>query len=128
MHYHLKSKHNGDLKHVCKFCDNKFVQKGLLDLHIQSQHKDELEKRTKQYQCPFDGCQVHDLRKGNLIDKAFIAADSKKSTQISCANCKKEFASKPSFNYHVASCIKPTTCHPAFEPFRKLATLEASSA
>lgn len=139
MHYHMKSKHNGDLKHVCKFCNNKFVQKCLLDLHIQSQHKDELDKRSKQFQCPFEGCQVHDLRKGNivshfcrvhmkdLIDKAFIGADSKKSTCISCSNCKKEFASKPSFNYHVASCIKPSTCHPAFDPFHKLNNLEAVS-
>ncbi len=136
MHYHMKSKHGGELKHVCTFCNNKFVQKCLLDLHLNSQHKDELEKRAKQFCCPFPDCQVRDLRKGNvvshfcrvhmkdLIDKACVAADPKQNKQITCKNCNKEFASKPSFNYHVASCLKPTTCHPSFDYFQKLWTLE----
>lgn len=152
MHYHLKSKHadeitnsgtakcENEIKHVCKFCNNRFLQKGLLDLHMHSQHKDELDREAKQFYCPFPNCHVHDLRKGNiishfcrvhmkdLIDKAFIGADPKKGMQISCSNCKKQFASKPSFNYHVASCIKPSTCHTSYETFQKLNTLEAKTA
>lgn len=137
MHYHIKKNHDGDLKHVCKFCKNKFVQKSLLDLHMKSQHKEELDKRVKQFCCPFPNCDVKDLRKGNvishfcrvhlkdLLEKALLISKTKEEPAIQCTHCKKGFASKPSFNYHIASCLKPTQTHPCYDSFQKLATLEA---
>jgi transcription elongation factor Elf1 len=37
MHYHLK-KHEGALPHACKHCNQKFLQKSLLDLHTTARH------------------------------------------------------------------------------------------
>lgn len=137
MHYHLKTQHGGELKHSCKFCDSKFIQKQLLDYHMNSRHKDELDKRQTQFKCPFPKCETHDLRKGNiishfmrihlkdLVDKALVSET--KETRLSCKCCNKSFASKPSFNYHLFSCIKPDEKHPIHGFYVKLVNLEAST-
>jgi hypothetical protein len=139
MHYHLKTQHGGDLKYACKYCKSRFVQKNLLDLHVNSRHKDEVEKRQKQFKCPFPKCETQDLRKGNiishfcrvhlrdLVEKAFVPADAKKKTEMSCATCKKEFASKPSFNYHIYTCIQPSKDHSAYQWYQDLESLEAET-
>lgn len=88
MHYHLK-KHEGALPYACNHCNQKFLQKGLLDLHIYSKHpnactqcnvqefteKAQLEKHImmvhdpivpkEKYKCPCEGCEYEDIRKGN---------------------------------------------------------------
>ncbi len=132
MHYHMKTQHSGELKYSCKFCDSKFIQKQLLDYHMNSHHKKEIKERQKMFQCPFPKCQTHDLRKGNIIshfmrihlkeyaDKALVC----KNKEISCSCCNKEFSSKPSFNYHLYTCIDLDPTHPMQKFYKQLDSLK----
>lgn len=138
MHYHMKTQHtkeldkDAELKHSCKFCSCTFIQKQLLEYHMNSHHKKELDKRQTPFKCPFPKCQTHDLRKGNIIshfmrihlkeyaDKALVCTNN----TISCSCCQKTFSSKPSFNYHLYSCIRLDDEHPMQKFYKKLDSLK----
>ena len=93
MHYHLK-KHDGALPHACKHCNQKFLQKSLLDLHTSARHPNacghcnhkEFEYKAQldthivtthtnvvakdvkeKFKCPCNSCGYEDLRKGNRL-------------------------------------------------------------
>lgn len=140
MHYHMKREHcEGELKFKCKHCQKKFVQQSLLDLHMNSWHPQEVAKREKKnvFCCPHPECNVQDLRKGNiishfcrihlkdLVDKAL--KPSSDGCAISCSCCNQTFKSKPSFNYHVFRCVKPSEDHAIYKYWNELSTLEAQS-
>jgi len=117
MHYHLK-KHEGALPHSCKHCNQKFLQKGLLELHISARHQETLTEKKEKFQCPCDTCKYEDIRKGNCLIH-FVRVHYKELTEAikrkskvegmcaECDSCKKTFKSMTQFYYHASSCIKP---------------------
>lgn len=127
MHYHLK-KHEGSLPHPCKHCDARFVQKGLLDMHIKSRHPETLEKKET-FKCPCSNCDYEDIRKGNRLihflrvhmKDLTLALKVKPSDSIyvaSCKTCTKSFKSMTQFYYHAAGCVAPPNDSALYEQFK----------
>jgi hypothetical protein len=122
MHYHLK-KHDGALPHACTHCNQKFLQKSLLDLHISARHEETLEKKQEKFKCPCTGCSYEDFRKGNRLIH-FLRVHMKDCTDslkekskesdsvIACKGCLKSFKSVTQFYYHASSCVNPSEQHP----------------
>ena len=121
MHYHLK-KHEGALPHPCKICDARFLQKGLLDMHIKSRHSETLEEKET-FKCPCKGCPYEDIRKGNRLIH-FTRVHLKDLTEslkckaidtmyvASCKSCQQNFKSLTQFYYHASKCVDPSSTHP----------------
>jgi len=129
MHYHLK-KHEGSLPHPCKHCDARFVQKGLLDMHIKSRHPETLEKKET-FKCPCNNCDYEDIRKGNRLihflrvhmkdlTDALKAKTTDKACVTSCKSCSKSFKSMTQFYYHAASCVSPTENHAMYAQYASI--------
>lgn len=121
MHYHLK-KHEGALPHACKHCNQKFLQKGLLDLHISARHKETLTEKQETFQCCFKGCEYNDIRKGNRLIhyirvhlKKFTDSLREKSQEEKCVSkcksCQTSFKSMTQFYYHASNCINLSEDH-----------------
>jgi hypothetical protein len=127
MHYHLK-KHEGCLPHPCKHCDARFVQKGLLDMHIKSRHPETLEKK-EMFKCPCNNCDYEDLRKGNRLihfvrihmkDLSDALKTKSEGNATACKYCNKTFKSMTQFYYHAASCIKPDSNHSMYSMYERI--------
>ena len=127
MHYHYRN-HEGTLTHECKECDKKFLQKSVLDLHIQSRHSKEPEIK-KEYKC--ECCSYSDLRKGNLgihfarIHLKDITDKMKKKSTVpdtvaQCDSCSKSFKSMTLFYYHCASCVRLPETHAHADIWKKI--------
>jgi hypothetical protein len=129
MHYHLK-KHDGALPHPCKHCGARFLQKGLLDLHIRSRHSETLEKKDT-YKCPCSGCSYEDIRKGNCLIH-FVRVHMKELTEklktkatesemiASCSKCSKNFKSMTQFYYHASQCVEVPEKHECYLNWKSL--------
>ncbi len=125
MHYHLK-KHEGSLPHQCKHCSMRFIQKALLDLHVQSRHPESTEPTKQAYKCPCEGCAYEDIRKGNRLIhfirvhlKSLVESLRKKSCQegcvAQCTACNQSFKSMTQFYYHASSCVMLEETSPMFQ-------------
>lgn len=122
MHYHLRN-HTGVLEHECPDCDMKFLQKGVLDLHIKSKHN---KVTKKEFTCPC--CTYTDLRKGNcLIHFARIHLKEltdkmklKTHDGTECSECEKHFKNITSFYYHLGTCVKLPSNHTHYEMWSKI--------
>ena len=125
MHYHRRN-HTGNLTYECTECSMKFLQKGVLDLHIKSKHTT---NDKKEFNCPC--CSYSDLRKGNclihfarihlkeLTDK--MKLKPKDATSVAeCSECSKNFKNTTSFYYHLGSCIKLPTDHAHYQAWAKI--------
>ncbi len=131
MHYHLK-KHDGSL-HPCKYCNAKFLQKSLLDMHIRARHSETIQKKekTEVFSCPCKDCCYEDIRKGNRLIhfvrvhlKGLVESMKKKTdtenSVIGCKECNSEFKSMTQFYYHASKCVKPSTDHKHYEEWKTI--------
>jgi hypothetical protein len=129
MHYHLK-KHDGVLPHPCSHCDQRFLQKGVLDLHIKIHHPETLEERNM-FVCSFPGCEYEDAQKGNthihflrVHMKDISDGIKRKSTDQAfkhcCTKCSQGFKSPTQFYYKTHACIIPSENHPNYQFWAKL--------
>ena len=129
MHYHLK-KHDGSL-HPCKYCNARFLQKSLLDMHIRSRHSETIQKKesTQVFSCPCKECSYEDIRKGNRLIhfvrvhlKDLVDALKRKTTTedrvIDCNSCNNSFKSMTQFYYHASKCVKPSCDHKYYEQWK----------
>jgi hypothetical protein len=121
MHYHL-AKHEGSLPHVCKYCSQRFLQKGILDLHYTLHHSEKMkpaEKEAKEFRCPVENCAYKNAQKGNcrihflrMHMKAESGALREKSNQdgfeAHCKGCTTHFKSNTQFYYPTHTCVVPS--------------------
>ena len=115
MHMHYKANHDGALKHKCRSCTYESATKQGLDNHINAKHPENAEN-IKQFSCPNEGCNFESLTKGGLrshyllrhLSKEVNKYLGKNETGIQCTGCGNEFASKPSFVYHLVGCLEAT--------------------
>ena len=130
MHYHLK-KHEGALPHACKHCNQKFLQKGLLDLHVSARHQETIQIKQDKFKCPCKTCEYEDIRKGNRLIhflrihlKDITDGLKTKTTEpncvTDCSQCKKSFKSITQFYYHASSCVNPSETHPLYSEWISL--------
>ncbi len=131
MHYHLR-KHEGALPHVCpvKECPMKFLQKGMLDLHISARHPDRKEAKEKPaevYDCPC--CSFTSMTKANrrihfarihLKDLTEALKVKNNETNPTCTECNKDFKSLTAFYYHTWNCMKLSPNHEFYNDFLKI--------
>jgi hypothetical protein len=122
MHYHMR-KHTNKTPFECRFCNKGFLQRTAMDLHIRSRHSDMLTEGTskssshtaRSFICPFEGCKVKSLTRGNLRthcmrshfqeESDYICIEDDDSNEFQCIECEKSFKSKTAFYYHCHGCI-----------------------
>lgn len=131
MHYHFKN-HEGSLPYPCKHCDVRFIQKGLLDLHMKARHQDKLaEKDKKKFECPHKGCEYKDIRKGNVVIhyvrihlQELVEKCKGKTTEqgmvTQCTSCSKSFKNMTNYYYHMKSCLTLQENHNSFKVWKTL--------
>jgi len=130
MHYHMK-KHEGALPHACTHCNQKFLQKSLLDLHISARHQETLATPQTKFQCPCTNCSYEDIRKGNRLIH-FLRVHMKELTDalkepskesgyvVQCKGCTNSFKSVTQFYYHASACVHPSKDHPLYSQWNEL--------
>lgn len=121
MHYHMK-KHTNKTPFECRFCKKGFLQRTAMDLHIRSRHSDmptpsdkSSAESTRCFTCPFDGCDITSLTKGNLRthcmrthfqeESDHLCIEEDGVNEVQCIECEKSFKSKTAFYYHCHGCI-----------------------
>jgi hypothetical protein len=123
MHYHMKRcTGNG---HKCAHCNSEFIQQHSLDIHIQTEHPDKVERPVQEHYCPFDGCRYKCLSKGNtrvhylrnhckdLVQT--LLNDVNNDKILKCNSCNETFGSQPAFIYHTPYCMKMIAGDSRFE-------------
>ncbi len=115
MHYHAH--HDGTFKHKCKHCNYETSAKQTLDNHILSKHPEHCTQVVQQMECPCQGCDYRSHKKAALRSHYILKHLNKEvaelcgceagSKSICCTVCGETFRSKPSFTYHVVSCLPP---------------------
>ncbi len=120
MHYHL-AKHEGALPYKCKYCSQRFLQNGILELHYTLHHSDKLkeqEKEVKVFKCPVDGCSYQNAQKGNCrihflrihmkTENSKLRTKAKEEGfEATCTKCQSHFKSNTQFYYPTHSCVLP---------------------
>lgn len=140
MYYHLK-KHEGDLPHACKHCDMKFLQKYLLDLHMNAKHKEKVKnddtvKKVTKFACTCEGCDQTFLQKGNvrihfmrMHMTDFVKTlkkpqdPTKKPSDLYCGACDKTFNNTTTFFYHTFTAHKPPKEHRMYDEWKELVAM-----
>lgn len=132
LHYHMKSKHEGDLAHVCQHCQRGFLHKLTLDTHIAARHLQEDQKKNVEYfTCPVENCDFKSLTKANrrihflrkhcqeVVAKYMQSVNGEKDSQdkYSCNCCSEIFKSSTAFHYHIGKCLVDhnIAAHPLLE-------------
>ena len=125
MHYHMtkcrqKSKPVEERQaHLCEHCvaSPPFLTADALGMHLarmagRSGHPDM--DTVKDVECPFNGCEFHDVNKGNVrmhCMRKHLTAEVKallerdENNQAVCTNCHTTFKSLGSFYYHSIGCV-----------------------
>jgi hypothetical protein len=130
LHYHMKSKHDGDFAHVCPVCQHGFLHKITLDTHVTARHPDHEQKTVlKLFDCPVNGCdfqaftkanrRIHFLRKHchEIVMQNLIINQVENKRQFTCKCCQQNMKSSTSFHYHIAKCLVDNNVdvHPQLE-------------
>lgn len=118
LHYHIKSKHEGDFAHTCTVCQHSFLHKMTLDTHMAARHPEKQPKVPLQtYTCPVNGCnfealtkanrRIHFLRKhcSDAVRENTIEVEIDNKKQFQCKCCQEVLKSSTSFHYHIAKCL-----------------------
>ena len=118
LHYHMKSKHEGDFAHVCSICQHGFLHKMTLDTHMAARHPEHQDKKDiKTYACPVDGCEFEALTKSNRrihflrkhchdsVLKYLEESVENTTRQYKCKCCQTVMNSNTAFHYHIAQCL-----------------------
>lgn len=125
MHYHMtkcrlkNTPADERPSHACDFCvaAMPFLTADALGMHLarmsgRSGHPDM--DVAKDVECPFDGCDFHDMNKGNvrmhcmrkhLTKEVKCLLERNENNQAVCSNCKVVFKSLGSFYYHSIGCV-----------------------
>ena len=125
MHYHMnkgrqKSKPVEERQtHLCEHCVESppFLTPDALTMHLarmagRSGHPEM--DNVKEVECPFDGCDFHDVNKGNvrmhcmrkhLAKEVKALLERNGDNQPVCTNCQTTFKSLGSFYYHSIGCV-----------------------
>jgi hypothetical protein len=133
MHYHL-AKHEGSLPYKCKYCSQRFVQKGILDLHYTLHHEDKLQeakKPSKLFKCPIDGCDYENAQKGNTVihflrihmkeqHKNLKEKSKQEGCQAHCKKCETDFKSNTQFYYPTHACVVPSQNSSMYEQWKAI--------
>jgi hypothetical protein len=128
MFYHMKT-HENFLPYKCKHCNERYLQKSLLDFHIAARHTSDVKK----IQCPCTNCKFEDLRKGNVvihfnrIHLADLIADIKMPSNeekcvATCKTCNESFKNMTGFLYHASNCITVPENHAMFSAWNQIQT------
>ena len=136
MHYHMR-KHANKTPFECRFCKKGFLQRTAMDLHIRSRHEDMLTDEAsistpkQSFACPFKGCKVQSLTKGNLRthcmrthlqdESEHICIEDESAKEFQCIECEKTFKSKTAFYYHCHGCISLDDDDDRHEMLRQIA-------
>jgi len=113
VHMHIKAKHSGTFKHKCEHCNYETNFKQTLDNHLVAKHPEHCQNKDKEFVCPED-CGFESLTKAGLRSHYLLKHLSSETAKflgktesggIQCTHCGDGFKSKPSYVYHLVSCL-----------------------
>jgi transcription elongation factor Elf1 len=128
MYYHYQREHNTERNFSCNLCNFNALTRQILDQHIAARHPTVLNNNNEnQHECPYEGCEFSDIRKGNLITHFMRAHMVQETSQIlerrkaddgscilHCKVCEESKKSMGSFLYHSITCITLSESDPRF--------------